>query len=157
PLPAAMNVGQAVAQLAAGRIIAGADDREAVADVEDVVPVLQPDAAVDAELEQLDPVDITPGEVGIDRLGVAAVGVERVAPPLPRLAADLAEGWPAVGVVALPLADEIVAEEQVEVAVGPRPVFLARDDAERPARPLGYRPEPAELGVIQFFAHPRVR
>ena len=70
------DVGHAVAELAAGGVVARADAGEAEADVEDAVPVVQPDPAVDAELEQLDGVDVPLDEVGVDRLGVAAVGVE---------------------------------------------------------------------------------
>ena len=43
----------AVAQLAAGRVVARSDARKAVADVEDAVPILEPDLPVDSELEQL--------------------------------------------------------------------------------------------------------
>ena len=53
PVPVATDKGQAIAHLAAGRVVAGADDREAIADVEDAIPVLQPDPA----LQESDVVD----------------------------------------------------------------------------------------------------
>ena len=48
-----------------------------------VVPVGQLDPAVDAELEQLDGVNVLLDEVGIDRLGVAAVGMDGESALLP--------------------------------------------------------------------------
>ena len=95
---ARMDIGLAIAQLAAGGIVARPDAGEPIADVEDVVPVGQLDPAVDAELEELDGVDVLPDEVGVDRLGVAAVGIDGEAALLPGLAAERAVERPVVGV-----------------------------------------------------------
>jgi hypothetical protein len=51
-----MHVGHAIGQLPARGVIARRDAREAVADVQDAVPIFQSNAAIDAELKQLDTV-----------------------------------------------------------------------------------------------------
>src|SRR5262249_24913921 len=93
-----MYVSDAIAELAAGGVVTRSHSRETIAGVEDVIPILQTDAAVDAELQQLDAVDVALDEVGVDRLGVAAVGVEGVAAALLRFAADISIERPVIRV-----------------------------------------------------------
>ena len=113
-----MHIRLAIAQLAAGGVIARPDAGEAIADVEDVVPVGQLDPPIDAELEELDGVDVLLDEVGIDRLGIAAMGIDGESALSLGLAAEQAVERPVVGVDLLPFEHEVVAPVKIEMTIG---------------------------------------
>ena len=70
----------AIAQLAAGGIVARPDAGEAIADIEDAIPVVKLDPPVDAKLEELDGIDVLLDEVRVDGLGIAAMRINGEAP-----------------------------------------------------------------------------
>ena len=96
--PVDFNIRAAVTQPAAGRIIAGPETRELVADIQKPIPIGQPHFAINAELQQLDPVDVPLNGVGINLrvgivCGVTAVAIKGEAALVARLAGhDAIEG-----------------------------------------------------------------
>ena len=142
------HVGPAIAERPAGGVVAGADAGDAIADVEHRVPVGQLDAAVDAELEELHGAHVLLDDVGVDGLGVAAVGVDGEAPLAQGLAPELAVEGPVVGVDLLPGKHQVVAPEQVQMPIRAAPILLSRgDQVVAAARDRGL-PQAAELGRV---------
>src|SRR5262249_29565045 len=147
----------AIAQLTAGGGIAGPDAGKPIADVEDLVPVRQLDPAVDAELEQLDGVDVLLGEVGIDRLGIAAMSIDGEDAPAPGLAAQGPVERPVVGIDLLAWEHQVIAPEEIEMPVARAAVLLARGDRNLAAADDGSLAQATELGRVHGLHQTGVR
>ena len=128
-----LRIRAAIAQPAAGGVVAGTDARELIADVQEAVPILQPQLAINAELQQLHAVDISLNGVGVnlgvrDRFGVAAVTIKGESSLVARFAGDDSVQRSVVGIDLLVRQHQIVAEIQIEMSVGGAAVFLAREE-----------------------------
>ncbi len=64
---ATFAVRAAIGEPAAGGIIAGPEAGELIADIQQPIPILQSHLAIDAELQQLDAVDVPLDGVGVNR------------------------------------------------------------------------------------------
>ncbi len=155
------NIGAAIGQPAARRVVTRSQAWEAIANIQQPIPVGEPQFAVDAELQQLDAVNVALDRVRINRcvgqrFGVPAVAVEGKASLVARLAGQEAIKRTVVGVDALVPQHQILAEIQVEVTVRAA-VLLAREDVKIAARPLGSRAQAAKLRCRESLHDARVR
>ena len=136
-LVAAIHVRFAVAQFAAGGIIARTHGWNTETSIEHVVPVCETDAAINAELQQLNAVYISLYDVGVDFLRVAPVSVKRNAATFTNTLRHMAKRRPVVGVVVTSVHDQLIEQIKVDVPVTGTAVFLSRLDDVTAARSSG--------------------
>ncbi len=145
-----VHVRAAISQLAAGRIIAGAAARETEAGIEHVVPAIQPDAAINAELQKLDAVGGALHQVGPDFQRVAAMRVEGIAALCLRLGADRAEHGTDVRIQLSALEHHPAAQVEIQVAEDAVAIFLAGNDVvvAAPGNRLDSQPAPLRRHLL---------
>ena len=125
-----VHVGAAIAQFAAGRVVAGAYAWKAKAGVQHVIPAVQADAAVDAKLQQLDAVGRALHQVGPNLLRVPAVSMKGIAAVRLGFGADRAEHGSDVRIEPLTLEHQPIAQKEIQVTQDVVAILLARDDLD---------------------------
>src|ERR1017187_10387414 len=97
-----------ITKLATGRIVAGPDARETIADVQNVIPPGELDSTIDPELKQLDAAAVLLSKVGINCLRITAMRVEGEPTRSHCFTACLSIKRPVVSIDFLALQDKII-------------------------------------------------